>query len=37
MSAEGYQLPGTLRRIVRENRDHGIYLLEGNNLISFPA
>jgi hypothetical protein len=32
-----YELPITLRKIVKSNPEHGIYLLEGGNLIFFPA
>jgi hypothetical protein len=30
-------MPETLRKIVRANREYGIYLLEGEDLIFFPA
>jgi hypothetical protein len=33
----GYALPVTLRKIVKVNLEHGIYLLEGGDLIFFPA
>lgn len=32
-----YELPVTLRKIVKANREHGIYLLDGGDLIFFPA
>lgn len=35
--ARGYELPVTLRKIVNANPEHGIYLLEGGDLIFFPA
>jgi hypothetical protein len=37
MAEKTLDLPITLRRIVKENRDYGIFLLEGEKLILFPA
>lgn len=37
MGIEGSQLPETLIGIVGENRDYSIYLLDGGELIFFPA
>ena len=37
MNTEDYQLPETLLNVVRENRDSRIYLLDGKELIFFPA
>jgi len=30
-------IPTTLRKIVKAKKEHGIYLLEGDDLIFFPA
>jgi len=30
-------IPTTLRKIVKTNKEHGIYLLEGGDFIFFPA
>ena len=37
MTERAYQLPETFLNIVKEDRDYGIFLLEGRNLIFFPA
>ncbi len=37
MSHVEYDLPETLLSIVRANEDYSIFLLEGENLIVFPA
>lgn len=37
MSEKGFQLPETFLKIVKEDRDYSIFLLEGGNLILFPA
>jgi hypothetical protein len=37
MTEKTFDLPVTLRRITKENRDFGIFLLEGEELILFPA
>jgi len=37
MTEKTFDLPITLRRIVKENRQYGIFLLEGEELIFFPA
>lgn len=37
MAERAFDLPVTLRRIVKENRDYGIFLLQGEELILFPA
>ena len=37
MAEKAFDLPVTLRRIVKENREYGIFLLEGEELILFPA
>jgi hypothetical protein len=37
MSDEAYQFPESLLKIVGENWDYGIYLLEGKEIIFFPA
>jgi len=37
MAERTFDLPITLRRIVKENRPYGIFLLEGKELILFPA
>ncbi len=37
MSESRYDLAVTLRKVVHANKDYGIYLLEGNDLIFFPA
>lgn len=35
--SRNYELPVTLRKIVKANPERGIYLLEGGDLIFFPA
>jgi len=37
MSEKEFQLPETLLRIVKEDREFSIFLLEGEKLILFPA
>jgi hypothetical protein len=37
MTEQTFDLPITLGRIVKENRAYGIFLLEGGDLILFPA
>lgn len=37
MAERAFDLPITLRRIVKENWEYGIFLLEGEELILFPA
>ena len=37
MVEKGFELPVTLRQIVRQDRDYSIFLLEGGELIFFPA
>lgn len=37
MAEKEFDLPITLRRITKKNRDYGIFLLEGEQLIFFPA
>jgi hypothetical protein len=37
MAEKEFDLPITLRRIVKEKREYGIFLLEGEDLIFFPA
>ncbi len=37
MAERAFDLPITLRRSVKENREYGIFLLEGTDLILFPA
>ncbi len=37
MSEMDFELPVTLRPIVKQNRDYSIFLLEGEELIFFPA
>lgn len=37
MSGKEFQLPETFLKIVKENREYSIFLLEGENLIFFPA
>ena len=37
MAKKAFDLPITLRRILKENREYGIFLLEGEDLILFPA
>jgi len=37
MRERRYDLPLTLRKIVHASSDFGIYLLDGNDLIFFPA
>lgn len=37
MTEREFDLPITLCRIIKENRDYGIFLLEGEDLIFFPA
>ena len=37
MTEKTFDLPITLRRIIKENREYGIFLLEGEKLILFPA
>lgn len=37
MAEKGFELPLTLRQIVKQDRDYSIFLLEGGELIFFPA
>jgi hypothetical protein len=37
MAEQGLELPVTLIPIVKQDRDYGIFLLEGGELIFFPA
>jgi len=37
MSEKDFQLPETFLKIIKEDRDYGIFLLEGGDLIFFPA
>jgi len=37
MSEQEFQLPETLLKIVKEDPEYSIFLLEGENLIFFPA
>jgi len=37
MSEKKYQLPETFLKIVKEDRDYSIFLLDGRILIFFPA
>ncbi len=37
MSEKEYKLPETLLKIVHADKDYSIFLLEGDNLIFFPA
>jgi hypothetical protein len=37
MTEKAYQLPETFLNIVKEDREYSIFLLEGRNLIFFPA
>lgn len=37
MSAGDFELPITLHKIIKEDRRYSIFLLEGENLIFFPA
>lgn len=37
MSEKEYKLPETLLKIVHADKDYSIFLLEGHNLIFFPA
>lgn len=37
MAEMDFELPATLRPIVKQNRDYSIFLLEGEELIFFPA
>ena len=37
VAEKGFELPVTLRQIIREEREYSIFLLEGEELIFFPA
>jgi hypothetical protein len=37
MAGEKYQLPETFLKIIQEDRECGIFLLDGEKLIFFPA
>jgi hypothetical protein len=37
MSEQEFQLPETLLKIIKEDPEYSIFLLEGENLIFFPA
>lgn len=37
MSEKEFQLPETFLKIVKRNPEYSIFLLEGENLIFFPA
>jgi len=37
MSEKEFQLPETFLKIVKADREYSIFLLEGENLIFFPA
>jgi hypothetical protein len=37
MAEKTYELPETFLRIVKDDRDYSIFLLEGEKLIFFPA
>jgi hypothetical protein len=37
MTERAYQLPETFLKVVKEDRDYNIFLLEGEKLIFFPA
>ncbi len=37
MEETDFELPVTLRQVVRQDRDYSIFLLEGEELIFFPA
>ncbi len=37
MAEKDFELPVTLRPIIKQNRDYSIFLLEGGELIVFPA
>jgi len=37
MSTGDFELPITLRKIIKEDRRYSIFLLEGENLIFFPS
>ena len=37
MAEKDFELPVTLRQIIREEREYSIFLLEGGELIFFPA
>ncbi len=37
MAEKGFELPVTLRQIVKQDRNYSIFLLEGEELIFFPA
>jgi len=37
MVEKEFQLPETLLKIVKKDREYSIFLLEGENLIFFPA
>lgn len=37
MSVKEYQLPETFLKVIKEDREYGIFLLEGEKLILFPA
>jgi hypothetical protein len=37
MAEREFDLPITLCRIIKENRDYGVFLLKGEELIFFPA
>jgi sRNA-binding regulator protein Hfq len=37
MTEKKYELPDTFLKIVRKDNDYSIFLLEGHDLIFFPA
>jgi hypothetical protein len=37
MTEHDVEIPITLRQVIREDREFGIFLLEGGDLILFPA
>ncbi len=37
MAKQAFQLPETFLKIISQDSDYSIFLLEGRNLIFFPA
>ena len=37
MTLRGFELPETFLKIVKTNRDYSIFLLQGEELVFFPA
>lgn len=37
MSEAGFDIPETFLKIIKQDREYGIFLLDGGELILFPA